>query len=224
MSMMAPIAEPPELKRFSGPQRAAALMLALGKDHGAPIWEQLSVDEIKIDVQNLEAHIALNAQLANLLKLNAGADIGIERVNVQIKGVKAQALLKVRLDNVAAIIDRTWSTICTFTTMPFPASCTVTGPLLYGWPTGPRLMPWMKDANCAVSSAICSESSSSCSASEAASAAAWLIRSSTWSASWRTLASRCSTPRRRRRTSAAARKRRRRTRAPMPRPPSRATC
>lgn len=71
----------------------------------------LSVDEIKLDVQNLQAHIALNAQLANLLKLNAGADVGIERVNVQIKGVKAQALLKVRLDNVAAIIDRTLTTI-----------------------------------------------------------------------------------------------------------------
>jgi len=47
MSVMAHIAEPPELKRFTGQQRAAALMLALGKDHGAPIWEQLSVDEIK---------------------------------------------------------------------------------------------------------------------------------------------------------------------------------
>lgn len=47
MSQMAPIAEPPELKRYTGPQRAAALMLALGRDHGAPIWEQLSVEEIK---------------------------------------------------------------------------------------------------------------------------------------------------------------------------------
>ena len=47
MSMMAPIAEPPELKKFTGPQRAAALMLAIGRDYGAPIWEQLSVDEIK---------------------------------------------------------------------------------------------------------------------------------------------------------------------------------
>lgn len=71
----------------------------------------LSVDEIKIDVQNLEAHIALNARLANLLSLNAGADIGIERVNVQIKGVKAQAQLVVRLDNVRDIIDRTLTTI-----------------------------------------------------------------------------------------------------------------
>lgn len=47
MSLMEPIPEPPELKKFTGPQRAAALMLALGKDHGAPIWEQLSVDEVK---------------------------------------------------------------------------------------------------------------------------------------------------------------------------------
>ncbi|GAB2517927.1 hypothetical protein [Lysobacter humi (ex Lee et al. 2017)] len=71
----------------------------------------LSVDEIKIDVQNLEAHIALNARLANLLSLNAGADVGIERVNIQIKGVKAQAQLIVRLDNVRDIIDRTLTTI-----------------------------------------------------------------------------------------------------------------
>ncbi|HEX8484364.1 flagellar motor switch protein FliG [Sphingomonas sp.] len=39
--------EPVELKRYSGPERAAALMLVLGKEHGAPIWEHLSVEEIK---------------------------------------------------------------------------------------------------------------------------------------------------------------------------------
>lgn len=47
MNMITPIGEPPELKKFSGHQRAAALMLALGKEHGAAIWEQLSVEEIK---------------------------------------------------------------------------------------------------------------------------------------------------------------------------------
>ncbi|PSJ37159.1 flagellar motor switch protein FliG [Sphingomonas deserti] len=47
MSVMTPIAEPPELKRYSGLQRAAMLMLALGQEHGASIWEQLSTDEIK---------------------------------------------------------------------------------------------------------------------------------------------------------------------------------
>ncbi|WP_010161119.1 MULTISPECIES: flagellar motor switch protein FliG [unclassified Sphingomonas] len=45
--LMAPVAEPAELKRFSQRERAAALMLALGQDYGAPIWEQLSVEEMK---------------------------------------------------------------------------------------------------------------------------------------------------------------------------------
>lgn len=45
--LMAPVGEPAELKRFSSRERAAALMLALGQDYGAPIWEQLSVEEMK---------------------------------------------------------------------------------------------------------------------------------------------------------------------------------
>jgi flagellar motor switch protein FliG len=40
-------AEPHELKKFNGLQRSAALLLVLGKEHGAPIWQQLSVDEVK---------------------------------------------------------------------------------------------------------------------------------------------------------------------------------
>jgi flagellar motor switch protein FliG len=47
MNMLATVAEPAELKKYSGLQRAAALMLALGRDHGGPIWEQLSTEEIK---------------------------------------------------------------------------------------------------------------------------------------------------------------------------------
>ncbi len=47
MASLATVGEPPELKKYSGPQRAAALMLALGREHGAPIWDQLSTDEIK---------------------------------------------------------------------------------------------------------------------------------------------------------------------------------
>jgi flagellar motor switch protein FliG len=45
MNMM--LVEPPEMKRYSGTERAAALMLVLGKEHGAPIWEHLTVEEIK---------------------------------------------------------------------------------------------------------------------------------------------------------------------------------
>jgi len=44
---MQQLIEPTDLKRFSGMQRAAALMLALGKENGALIWEQLAIDEVK---------------------------------------------------------------------------------------------------------------------------------------------------------------------------------
>ncbi|WP_404482854.1 flagellar motor switch protein FliG [Novosphingobium sp. BL-52-GroH] len=45
--MMTAVGEPPELKKYSGLQRAAALLLALGQEHGIPIWQQLGDDEIK---------------------------------------------------------------------------------------------------------------------------------------------------------------------------------
>ncbi|HEU4451601.1 MAG TPA: hypothetical protein VFR81_01035, partial [Longimicrobium sp.] len=71
----------------------------------------LRVEEINLEVNNLKARLSLDARLANLLSLNAGADVSIERVNLRIRGVQAQAMLIVRLDNVAAIIDRTLATI-----------------------------------------------------------------------------------------------------------------
>jgi hypothetical protein len=71
----------------------------------------LSVESITLEVQGLEAHVSLNAQLANLLKLNAGADVTLEAVKLDIKGVRAQASLVVRLDNVRAIIERTLQTL-----------------------------------------------------------------------------------------------------------------
>ena len=71
----------------------------------------LSVEEITIEVDNLDARLALEARLANLLFLKAGADVTVDKVKITIKGVTAQVLLKVRLDNVQQIIDRTLTTI-----------------------------------------------------------------------------------------------------------------
>lgn len=71
----------------------------------------LSVDEIGLEVDNLKAHVSLDARLANLLTLTAGADVGIDKVKLTIRGVRAEALLKVKLDNVSKIIDRTLTTI-----------------------------------------------------------------------------------------------------------------
>ncbi|MGW1614656.1 hypothetical protein ACWCQZ_35475 [Streptomyces sp. NPDC002285] len=71
----------------------------------------LKVDEIDLDVENLRAHVSLQAEVLDLLKLNVGADVTLGRVHLGISGVEAQAQLKVRLHNVAKIIDRVLTTL-----------------------------------------------------------------------------------------------------------------
>ncbi len=71
----------------------------------------LSVDEIKLEVEHLHVHVALDARLANLLVLSAGANAHLDNVNLSLQGVKAQVQLKVRLNTLAGIIDRTLKTI-----------------------------------------------------------------------------------------------------------------
>jgi hypothetical protein len=72
---------------------------------------QLKVDEIGLEVDNLHARIALEAKLGDLLELHVGADVVVDRVALEIKGVDAQAQLKARLDNVFTILDRTLKTV-----------------------------------------------------------------------------------------------------------------
>ncbi|GGZ83077.1 hypothetical protein ACFOOM_22975 [Streptomyces echinoruber] len=71
----------------------------------------LKVDEIDLDVEDLRAHVSLRAEVLDLLKLNVGADVTLGRVHLGIAGVEAQAQLRVRLDNVALIINRVLTTL-----------------------------------------------------------------------------------------------------------------
>ncbi len=71
----------------------------------------LKVDEIDLELDELRVRVALEAHVLDLLKLDVGADASLGRVNLKIKGVEAQALLKVRLDNLATILDRVMDTI-----------------------------------------------------------------------------------------------------------------
>jgi hypothetical protein len=71
----------------------------------------LGIDHIGIEVDNLKAHVELHAKVLDLLELDIGADVSIEKVDIQIDNVRLQAMLKVRLDRVADIIDRVMDTI-----------------------------------------------------------------------------------------------------------------
>jgi hypothetical protein len=72
---------------------------------------RLEVEQLTIEVNNLQVDLALDARLANLLHLTAGANARIDNVKIDIRGVRAQATLIVRLDNVRAIIERTLQTL-----------------------------------------------------------------------------------------------------------------
>jgi hypothetical protein len=66
----------------------------------------LCVDRVRLNVNNLQARVALDARVANLVRVNAGADVQIAEVNLGIDGVRAQALLLVDLDNVVQVVER----------------------------------------------------------------------------------------------------------------------
>jgi hypothetical protein len=72
---------------------------------------QLRVEEIILEVEDLRAHVSVQADVLNLLRLSVGADVQLSGVHLEIKGAEAQALLKVRLDKVAEIINRVLATI-----------------------------------------------------------------------------------------------------------------
>ncbi|HEY2190762.1 MAG TPA: hypothetical protein VGH76_00475 [Actinomycetospora sp.] len=71
----------------------------------------LEVDEIDLEVEDLRAHVSLQAEVLDLVKLNVGVDASLGRVKLGIRGVNAQATLKVRLDEVAGIVGRVLDTI-----------------------------------------------------------------------------------------------------------------
>jgi hypothetical protein len=65
------------------------------------------VGKIFLKVDSLTARLSLNAQVANLLRVNAGADVHIGSVDLTIQGVQGRVLLLVDLDDVVHVVDQT---------------------------------------------------------------------------------------------------------------------
>jgi hypothetical protein len=97
----------------SAQQRPATSSTFQGTPHYDVVLEvpRLSVDSIILKVDTLRARLSLGAQAANLVRLNAGAVVGIDQVELEIRNVVAEAYLYVDLDNVARIVDRVVQTL-----------------------------------------------------------------------------------------------------------------
>jgi hypothetical protein len=72
---------------------------------------ELEVDRIKLTVKDLRAHVSVLAELASLLYLQAGVHARLDEVELEIEGVRAKVLLKVRLDDVRAILKEALETV-----------------------------------------------------------------------------------------------------------------
>ena len=71
----------------------------------------LQIDEIDLEVDDLRVHVSLRAELADLVKVNAGIDAYLDKVKLSVKGVEAQATLRIGLQRVLDTLDRALETI-----------------------------------------------------------------------------------------------------------------
>src|SRR5215203_6850180 len=71
----------------------------------------LSVEEIDLEVEDLQVHLSIQADLADLVRIKVGLDAELGVVKLGVKGVEAQAQLKARLYNVHAIFSEVLSSL-----------------------------------------------------------------------------------------------------------------
>ena len=71
----------------------------------------VKVDEIKFEIDDFRAHLALLAEAGHFVQLNAGAAVRLGKVELDIQKVETQALLEVRLGEVTKILGRVLTTL-----------------------------------------------------------------------------------------------------------------
>jgi pyruvate/2-oxoglutarate dehydrogenase complex dihydrolipoamide acyltransferase (E2) component len=71
----------------------------------------LEVEELNLDVENLRHRTSMQAELADMVKLNIGVETTLDGAKLEAKGIDAQTFLKAKLDNVRAILSQTLDTI-----------------------------------------------------------------------------------------------------------------
>jgi pyruvate/2-oxoglutarate dehydrogenase complex dihydrolipoamide acyltransferase (E2) component len=71
----------------------------------------LQVEEINLEIEDLHLQVSLQAQLAGFVNISAGVNAHVGKAKLAIKGVEAQALLKVRLEGTLETLRRALDTI-----------------------------------------------------------------------------------------------------------------
>lgn len=69
------------------------------------------VDEIKFEMDDFRAHLAVLAEAGHFVQLNAGVAVRLGKVELDIQGVETEALMEVRLHHVTRILGRVLTTL-----------------------------------------------------------------------------------------------------------------
>ena len=84
---------------------------AAGDEPDLTLEVDFKVREIDLEVEGLRANVSIVAELADLVKLSVGAEVSLDRLTLTVNDVEAESVLKVRLDQVRAILDKALDTI-----------------------------------------------------------------------------------------------------------------
>lgn len=69
------------------------------------------VQKVSLEVENLEARLDLDTRVANLVEISAGVVANVQKLKLQLEGVRAETHLVVRLDRVADVLKRALGTL-----------------------------------------------------------------------------------------------------------------
>lgn len=72
---------------------------------------ELSVGRIELDVEELKADINLAANVAQLVSINAGIAVSVQKINITIADVSAELELTVRLGHLVDIVNRVFESL-----------------------------------------------------------------------------------------------------------------
>ncbi|MDF2703323.1 MAG: e3 binding domain, partial [Rubrobacteraceae bacterium] len=72
---------------------------------------ELRIDELNLEVEDLQLQVSLRTQLAGFVNISAGVNANLGKVKLGLKGVEAQARVKVRLEGTLETLRRALDTI-----------------------------------------------------------------------------------------------------------------
>jgi hypothetical protein len=100
-----------EAVRRLTPERARRAPASRGEPDVHLDVQRLHIDRVDLKVEEVNARVALQAHVLDLLRLDVGVNAELRGVALEIDGVDAQAELDVRLEHLTTIVDRVMSTI-----------------------------------------------------------------------------------------------------------------